>query len=1194
MSNAAGQAGVGLAGTLLGSAAFGPLGGLVGGIAGSILGQYLFPIDSVDPARPDVSLPGANPGSPLPIPFGTVYVESSELSWASDPTFKKITQSNSPFKGFGETTTGFKVFISFGLIVTEGPATILKIWRNGKLIYGLDTDGFQVEDFTGTLRLYDGNASQEPDPKELEIFGEDDTSAHPGTCMAIFEDHEISDGFPVFSFLVTRVATPAPPWKRLQYPFANFDVTFANVSDDRRFTIGWDVNNGGQLYKYDNIIKDFVVWRTGVTEVTQQSGSDTSSASPQQNNGPPAIGVDGHFYVIQTISATPGEINVHKFSSENLQLVASTGNLNINGGLSGRGQNLQMAWTGFRVTQPGVEAPIVETLIVSGGDEIRAIDPVSMTTQWSLTDSTLEAAGGIGTFRVRMCVTVGPDGQPWIMIVNSDSNGNPLRAAVFKINHQTGKIIFTTNNTFTSGDNFSLGHVAWYQWDIDAICMICDTQDGDPYVFAKYFPATDTWEEVGISAGLVSWHSNVLNIQGYISGLADATKHWIGEAGDEGIWRRFDWTQMAFVETCNVGDTPDPDLTITPADGWRYDEVTNLFQFSGFDAPTDESGLWFIGCDGAIGNPTNLCAVTQIVSQKVGMDINTMLNCADVIPIEIPGALIRDPQDARDFLSTLYRVHNAFLADGEDYMVHGRRRGGGSILTIAPEEVGAHIGKTPPNRLVERADRRPRSLPKRLEISFQDIDADYQQNVQGFNRSEEITDSIELNSEQYPGALDVTRAKEVMKQRLKSLWINSTTFETSLPPYYWLLTPGDVVTLPMGDINYEVEIAELNVAQNGLATLKGVKWDSSILNNQNIIGQPSPIPPQVIEPPGSIQAQVFDIPLLTDAHENNASPIRYVGASLTSGNLGTGVVVQISSDNSTWTDYLVVDASNMLPIGGLTSDLAATSTPYIIDKVNTISLTLPDGTQLSSAASEAAWLADETINAAIIQADDGAYEIIRYQDAVAGNGGVWTLSNLLRGQRNTENHQVHSAGRSIFFLTQTNLDIKAFSAADIGSTVYFRAVPLGSAGGTPVSIAHVPVGRSKMPYSPTNIDFVLDGSPTDWDGEMMARSRFDSAPPMDDPPIGESIFEFELDVLDAAQTGNVLLTITTTPLANGSVIVTSQATGRIQKITIAEGDMLTSPAEIIHDLHVAAYQMSEIVGRGEPGYASFSSGSPTG
>jgi hypothetical protein len=87
---------------------------------------------------------------------------------------------------------------------------------------------------------------------------------------------------------------------------------------------------------------------------------------------------------------------------------------------------------------------------------------------------------------------------------------------------------------------------------------------------------------------------------------------------------------------------------------------------------------------------------------------------------------------------------------------------------------------------------------------------------------------------------------------------------------------------------------------------------------------------------------------------------------------------------------------------------------------------------------------------------------------------------------------------------------------------------------------------------------------------------------MDDPPIGESIFEFELDVLDSAQTGNVLLTLTTTPLANGSVIVTSQATGRIQKIKIAEGDMLTSPAEIIHDLHVAAYQLSAFVGRGEP------------
>jgi hypothetical protein len=130
-----------------------------------------------------------------------------------------------------------------------------------------------------------------------------------------------------------------------------------------------------------------------------------------------------------------------------------------------------------------------------------------------------------------------------------------------------------------------------------------------------------------------------------------------------------------------------------------------------------------------------------------------------------------------------------------------------------------------------------------------------------------------------------------------------------------------------------------------------------------------------------------------------------------------------------------------------------------------------------------------------------------------------------------------------------------------------------------------------MPYSPTNINFTLNGSPFDWDGDFMARSRFDSAPPMDDPPIGESIFEFELDLLDASK-GNPLLTITTTPTANGSVIVTNQGTGRIQTVTIAEEDMLVSPGFVPNELHVAIYQLSAFVGRGEPGYDSFTSGSP--
>jgi hypothetical protein len=1149
---------------------------LVGGIAGGLLGAYLFPIDGVQATRPDVQLPGANPGAPLPIVFGIVYVPKGELSWADEPTFDAITQDTG-IKGSSETTVGFKVFLSFGVIVCEGPATILKIWRNGDLVYGADDEGFLINNLTGTLRLYDGSDEQEPDPKEEEVFGEDDVSAHPGTCYMVLEDHDITDGFPVWTFLVTRIATPNPPWKKITRNGGDF--AFSNRTDDGVFTIGWDTDNGNVIYKINNLTKEYEAYRHNVTEIDQQSGSDTSPSSPQQNNGPPAIDSQGDFYIIQTISATPGEINVRKFDGETLELLDSSGTINVNGGLSGRGQTISVAWTGFRMP----DGPISESIIVSGGDEVRSFTTGPITTRWSKTDSDFESLVSL-TLRVRPSITPGPDGQPWVVYVSSGGNGDPLHVAFFKLSHVDGKVLFSDSITLSVATNINLGHVAWYQWDLDAICVVADGRDGFDRAMVKYFPADGSFEEVGVSAGDIRFHSNVLNIQGYVSGLADSTVHWIGEQGDNGIFNRWDWTQMAFVETCNVGDTPDPQLTLTPGDGWRYDELTGLFQLHGISA---EAFTWFIGCKGNLGAGTNLCEVTEIVGQKVGYDITTMLNCEDVRDVPIDGAIIAGPSDARDFLEILYRVHGCYLTDAEGYQTWGRHRGGPTIIDITSDEIGAHVGRNPPDRLVNRSDRRPKSLPRRVELSFQDTAADYQQNVQGFNRAAEITESVDLNQETYPGAMSVDKAKELLKQRLKTIYVNSTTFETSLPPFFWLLTPGDIVSLDVGDLTYTVEVSETNIETNGITKFKSAKWDGAILNNFGTVGQVSPITPQPIVPTGVVVPEILDIPLLVDSHENT-SPVRYVGASISSGDVSVGVVIQISSDNANWSNLLTVPAGGLIPRGSLTSALAATSTPYIIDKTNTVEITY-EGT-LTSAADEATFLGDPDLNVAIIKSNTGAHEILRYQTATAGSGNAWSLSNLLRGQRNTENHMTADAAARIFFPAVGNLSVLPFAASEVGVTHYFRALPIGGTFGP--AISHTPTGRSKWPYSPVSVDGVLDGSPSDWDITFQARSRFEAAFAMGAPPIGEDIFSFECDVLDSPG-GNVVLTIdSTTPLAGGSFIVTNQDDTRIQSMLIAEADMLGSPGSIIHDLHLEVYQMSDVTGRGEPAIVTLTSGSP--
>jgi hypothetical protein len=1255
---------LGITGTLVGSYFGGPFGAAVGGTIGSQVGNAIWPPDSASPPKPDFQLPQSTPNQPLPMVFGTVPVNKVHIDFTSEPVFKKIKEST---KGGQEVTVGFEIFASFGGTVCEGPATIIELYRNGHLGYGINTDTGVLDSFVGELRTYDGTNPQDPDPTEEEIFGIEETSGYPGVTRFTLTLENLTDGFPVITATVTEVVTPAPPSKLIADNAG--DMSFSTISDDGLYQYGYDDRGGGNLWKINLQTQEFEVWRSGVSEVNQQSTSDTSPAGGDQNNSAPAIGVDNTIYLIQTVSAFPGEYNVRAFSGDDLSLLRSSGNITGPGNNSGRGQCISIMWQGIRA----VDGLVQEFLLVNGEDELTVMPALTLVETWGINwnsgggnlETRFAALGGVGGLRQRVSCTVGPDGRGWGVMRNSGGSGADGQLYVFQINPLADSAATAFLKEYLidiTATNFLGPCHAAYSWDIDRVCIFLDADNTTEQWIISVDPETGAFEEALLSTNNHRFHSGPLTMEGRVGGPPNG-EWWIGRKNDEAIFDLVDWKTMSIIDTCNFGDTPDPDLGLTPFEGAYVEPNTRCLVAQ--QIGPDPVGTAFIWCDGGTPNDTNLCEVTKKVGAKVGYDLASQMDCTAVASVVVRGAILEAPGPAKGFLQVMYSLHACLLYDS-GYKTKARIRGGSPSVTLTE---GDDYGVSPrpgnfPTRLLERRHRREKSYPRLLNLDYRDSTKDYQAWGVSHSFPIEVFRGKEETQEVYPGTLlDETEAKFFAKRRIKLLHLNQKGHKLDCVPLAWLFEMGEIIAVEHKGQTLNIEVHKSNLRNDLVTEVEGVLWAQGALTNA-AVGQPSPIVNEVFIPKAFVEPEIIDAPLPIDTAEHVTSPVRFPIIAIAAGESQTGTVIEQSPNGvDGWTLHSFVPADAITQQGSLQAALPAGSTTTF-DRTNTIDVTIKAGT-LTSAASEAAVLADPELNAFLIKADDGAWEWGQYVNVSNTADNRWSISTLRRGRRNTENHLAHKIGSRIYFPTQATFGGEPFEAAKIGVPVFFRAYPAGQ-GPSGKVFSHTPVGRSKMPYSGNNITNKVRGTaPLDWAWKWTSRSRFQAPVLLGKPPMGENIYSFEVDLLniagdassalltltmtadfdadtgtftgdvgststftrasgsfvtdgfkqgqeittsgytDGANNGTFIIatvaaltiTITTTPLvaesgggneqiqATGSIITANQTT-RIQDISVTEAEQVTAYGSAQSSMPVAIYQLSDIVGRGEPFYAT--------
>jgi len=171
-------------------------GGAVGFMIGSMVGSYLFPQKN-DIAAPDVTkypIQTAAKGIPVAKVYGSRKV-AGNIIWFGDSVPYTINHYQEGGKGGGR-----KVLVaketryrrSFLIGICEGPAEVLNIWKNKKLI-----------ELTDAV-IYSGDNSTNPQTTIVSENAADEYGYFPDLCCAWFENYDLgnSDSIPNFTFEV--------------------------------------------------------------------------------------------------------------------------------------------------------------------------------------------------------------------------------------------------------------------------------------------------------------------------------------------------------------------------------------------------------------------------------------------------------------------------------------------------------------------------------------------------------------------------------------------------------------------------------------------------------------------------------------------------------------------------------------------------------------------------------------------------------------------------------------------------------------------------------------------------------------------------------------------------------------------------------------------------------------------------------
>lgn len=416
-------------------------------------------------------------------------------------------------------------------------------------------------------------------------------------------------------------------------------------------------------------------------------------------------------------------------------------------------------------------------------------------------------------------------------------------------------------------------------------------------------------------------------------------------------------------------------------------------------------------------------------------------------------------------------------------------RNGSSVLTIPADDIGAGADdQVMP--YVETVRAEESELPREFTVTYQSEAADFQQWTQTARRTVRWSENQDQVS--FPMGLGDSYARYLADAFLMERWAARASHTFFLSYEYLRLDPGDVVTVPdEGGGTRAVRILEMSMGLLAQIEVKAVDDDPIIYVDP---GLPASIPDtggQGVDASATADLVVFE----TNAPYDNLADDCHLGfvagrsaAGWKGGDAQTDPVLQREGWGTARTlaefgsscqfGYTTADAFGILgtstPIGGA----GLYDLPYFLDTVNTVRVTMTNGTLASCTYDE---MVQEGRNLCLV-----GDEILQFQTATLVSGSTYTLSNLLRFRRGTEHLLCgvlqgswgHAQGER-FILFNNKVKNFAYDESAIGIVQNFRLIEDGkdySGGLPPYTEPLTLAGLSRKPYGPCDLKYSGDRS----------------------------------------------------------------------------------------------------------------------
>jgi len=418
-------------------------------------------------------------------------------------------------------------------------------------------------------------------------------------------------------------------------------------------------------------------------------------------------------------------------------------------------------------------------------------------------------------------------------------------------------------------------------------------------------------------------------------------------------------------------------------------------------------------------------------------------------------------------------------------------------LTVPSSHLGA-AAEGEKARAMTRSFDRSRSLPRQISLSYVSSAMDFDPATVTFRR-EGVMSCVrkEIN---LPLTLTPDEARALTDTLGRKAWIERTGYTFTLPRKYVAVEPADLITLPTEYGSPVVKVTSVRLSPRGIVGVEAVRAAVFTLPAASTDAGPGGFTPIPDADWHASQLVLMDIPILRDADDDaGVYAVAYTWKD-------TQEAVYRASDSTSFSSYAILSKGAI--VADCSSALADCINPDLWDRKNTLTVTLRTTLHTLESKSETQVLDGE--NVALVGS-----EIIQFQTASLTTTSVYTLSNLLRGRRGTEQHTgSHAAGETFVLLREADITRISTAVSEYGSTYQYKGVGSGE------TVLTVPMqGLAKQcaglkPYSPVHV--VGQASTAgDWAFSWKRRGRVNAGwNSLSDIPADSTLAEsYEIDVM---------------------------------------------------------------------------------